>query len=142
MQHLRTYFVNIAQGLKPNGKALIFTQHPTYAMMESHKALAEGRPNTKFQGHQGYFDTTASTYALQLLNQRDGQPVMAEHHHKPMMTILNAAAAEGLTLNAMLETPSGVGSLAAARAHVPTPADFPRFLFLAFQKHLPTHCPN
>ncbi len=130
--HLRSFFANVAGMLKPRGMALMFTQHPAYAMMEAHRAMAAGTPNTKFQGHQGYFDTNPSTYALQLLNQRDGEALMAAHHHKPLMTIVNDAASAGLVLTSMVETPAGIGSLESLRAHAPAAGDFPRFLFLAF----------
>jgi len=130
--HLRNFFANVAGMLKADGTALMFTQHPAYAMMEAHKALAAGTPNTKFEGHRGYFDTNPSTYALQLLNQRDGEPLMAAHHHKPLMTIVNDAASTGLALTHMVETPAGIGSLKNLRAHTPAEVDFPRFLFLAF----------
>ncbi|MBU6234567.1 MAG: methyltransferase domain-containing protein [Alphaproteobacteria bacterium] len=130
---LGAYFANIARNLKAGGKAILFTQHPAYAMVEAHKAEAEGRENTKFKGHSGYFDTSPSTYALQLLNQRDGLPLMADHHHKPLHTILNCATRAGLSLTNIQETPSGVGTIADLRAHTPKVADYPRFLFMVFR---------
>lgn len=129
---LHDYFTNVARALKKDGAAFIFTQHPAYAMIEARAAHERGEENLKFRGHKGYFDRSASTYALRLLNQRDGEPVMAAFHHHPMHRIFNSAGPAGLFLDAMVETPAGAAYLLDVDRHRPSPGDYPRFLFLKF----------
>jgi len=111
---------------------MIFTQHPSYAMIEDHAALNKGEANRKFAGHKGYFDSTPSTYALKLLNQRDEHPTMAEHHHKTMARIFNSATSAGMSIDTVVETPAGAEYLLDVDRHVPKSGDYPRFLFVKF----------
>lgn len=132
---VQAFFNTIATSIKPEtGRAHIFTQHPSYAFKEDLLAAQASQPNTKFEGHQGYFDTAPTTYALSIMNEANNHPERASYHHKPMSVILNAISAAGLHPEVMGEIPSGVITLDNWRNHKPQCGDTPRFLYLQLRR--------
>jgi Methyltransferase domain len=125
------FFSNMAKAVhERNGTVHIFTQHPAYALHQDIISNAEGKPNDKFQGHRGYFDTGPTTYSLAILNHQQGIAAKPEHHHKPLAAITNGLGNVGLCLQEMLEIPAGVIDMNTLEAHQPKRGDVPRFLYL------------
>ncbi len=130
----QTFFNNMAAAVRgKKGHVHIFTQHPAYALQQDLLTVERQIPNTKFEGHKGYFDTDQSTYTLAILNRENGMASKAEYHHKPMGDIVNGLSRAGLAITEMLEVPSGVASMAQLATHQPKSGDVPRFLYLRAQ---------
>lgn len=127
-------FGEAARILRKGGDMLVFTNHPFNAMYYDHQACRDGGPNPKYEGLKGYYDTDPSTYALSLMNQRDGFPVKVDHHHKSLAHIMNASALSGLACARFCEIPAGVGTMDAWANHQPKMGDRPQFLFLHLKK--------
>lgn len=126
-----TFFNNLAAAVSGRqGQVHIFTQHPAYALQQDLLSQERQQPNTKFEGHDGYFDTAPSTYNLSVLNQQNGMASKAEYHHKPMSMIINGLSRADLAVTEMLEVPAGVSNMAQLSAHQPKAGDVPRFLYL------------
>lgn len=120
--------------LKPNGKALIFTNHPVNALAEDMASVMSGTPNKKFPNHAGYFDREPSLYTLEIMNAGKGFGKKAEYHHKTMATIINTFSTASLSLRSMIEVPRGMVSYAERDTHKPKSGDVPRFAGFVFQK--------
>jgi hypothetical protein len=129
-----TLFNNLAETVRERrGHVHIFTQHPAYALQQDLLAGERNTPNAKFAGHDGYFDTTPTTYNLSVLNQQNGVAARAEYHHKPLGLTLNGLMQSGLELREMIEVPAGVTKLEQLQVHQPKSGDVPRFLYLRLQ---------
>jgi SAM-dependent methyltransferase len=126
---LQAHFITMRNALAQAGKAVLFCNHPAYAMHHDWTAHKNGQPNRKFENHRGYFDRTPTTFALELLNQEQGYAARPLYFHKTLGDIFNAARSAGLTLQRMIEIP-------ASDIHWPPQnrdaqsGDFPRFLYL------------
>lgn len=127
----QVFFNNLAAAIgERRGTVHIFTQHPAYALQQDLLAKERGIPNSKFDEHEGYFDSSPTTYNLSVLNQQGGVVERAEYHHKPMAAIINGMAKAGLSVVEMLEIPAGTTHLDQIERHRPVSGDVPRFLYI------------
>jgi SAM-dependent methyltransferase len=125
------FYANMAKAVKsPNGDVHIFTQHPAYALQQDTLSRAQGKPNEKFQGHEGYFDGAPVAYTLSVLNGKNGVEEKPTFHHKTFANIVNGLANAGLFVREMVEIPAGVLTVEELESHVPKRGDVPRFLYL------------
>jgi SAM-dependent methyltransferase len=131
---LKDFFANAARILRPGGRAYIFTNHPSNALVQDLEAVRNGGVNKKFEGHKGYFDRDPSTYALSVLNQGQGFTTKAVYNHKTMGDIVTAAAQAGLAVDEMREVPDRIITLADWENHQPKQGDIPRFLYLELSR--------
>lgn len=128
------FCASIGQSLKPQGKACIFTNHPTNALVEDMTAKLKNSPNQKFPDHQGYFDREPNLYTLDIMNRDKGVSKKAQYHHKTIADIITAFAKSGLSVQSMVEVPRGMLSFADYNNHAPASGDIPRFAGFVFQK--------
>ena len=123
-------FANVQGALKQDGVAMIFSNHPAYALHHDWHAAAKGIDNEKFPGHRGYFDRAPVPFELGNLNQTQGFTIVPTYNHKTIADIMNAAYRNGLAVSHTIEMPSSVKTYAALATAQPVSGDSPRFLYL------------
>ncbi len=134
LEKTQEHFEAIKSLLNKDGKALVFCNHPHYAMYQDWQSLSTGQPNKKFEGHAGYFDQTPTTFSLGKMNNRDGHEGKASYHHKTLAEIMNAAVNAGLRVNRVLEIPNTDVNWPPQENKMPQSGEYGRFLFLELTK--------
>lgn len=130
MEAVGGLFANVRDLLKPEGRAFLFLNHPAYALYHDLAAGFQGRPNEKFSGHRGYFDTEPVSFNLTNMNGTRGHEKMASYYHKTAESLFNGLAANSLVPLYSLAVPSSAVTYAGLQAHAPQSGDYPRFLYM------------